>query len=161
MSNNYLINNLEFSDNKQSMSGELPVEALPRLLGFLDTTSFAGSINTISYELFGRHVSGKPGLHLMIGANLPMLCQRCLTPIRMRFNLAFDYVLSASEPEELDADDDIDWLEISRAMDLRELIEDELIIALPIAPVHEHPCQSQPTTSGEKANPFAVLKGKF
>lgn len=161
MTNNYLINNLEFSKSKLSLSGDLAFKTLPRLLGFLDTTGPEGSIGAIRYELFGGVVLDKPGLHLTIRAKLPMVCQRCLTPIMVPLNLAFDYVLSTSEPEEPTLNEDVDWLEISRAMDLLELIEDELILALPIAPVHEHSCQPQPTSRGEKANPFAVLKGKF
>jgi len=57
--------------------------------------------------------------------------------------------------------DEIDWLEASQEMDLTALIEDELLIAMPIAPMHETDCLKTSLQSGEKPNPFAVLKGKF
>jgi len=44
-------------------------------------------------------------------------------------------------------------------MDLLTLIEDEIIIATPIAPLHEGNCAHGTMQSGEKPNPFAVLKG--
>jgi uncharacterized protein len=44
-------------------------------------------------------------------------------------------------------------------MDVVQLIEDEIIMALPIAPTHEQNCGPQVMQSGEKPNPFAVLKG--
>ena len=44
-------------------------------------------------------------------------------------------------------------------MDIAALIEDEIIMALPIAPMHEVICGEVVTQSGEKPNPFAVLKG--
>jgi uncharacterized protein len=43
-------------------------------------------------------------------------------------------------------------------MDVIALIEDELIMAMPIAPTHNHDCVKLVTQSGEKPNPFAVLK---
>jgi uncharacterized protein len=46
-------------------------------------------------------------------------------------------------------------------MNLTELIEDELLIAMPIAPLHEADCIKATMQSGEKPNPFAILKGKF
>jgi uncharacterized protein len=44
-------------------------------------------------------------------------------------------------------------------MDLQKLIEDEIIMATPIAPTHEGHCAQGTMQSGEKPNPFAVLKG--
>ena len=54
----------------------------------------------------------------------------------------------------------MDWLEINSEMDVHELIEDELLLAMPIAPAHEGACSRLSMQSGEKPNPFAVLKGK-
>ena len=57
-------------------------------------------------------------------------------------------------------------LALSREFNLMELIEDELLMALPLVPRHEM-CPVQPkmtvsdddfeSTSGDKPNPFAVL----
>ncbi len=52
-----------------------------------------------------------------------------------------------------------DLLQANANMDLAALIEDEVIMALPIAPTHENACVELVTQSGEKPNPFAALKG--
>jgi uncharacterized protein len=44
-------------------------------------------------------------------------------------------------------------------MDVKLLVEDEVILALPIAPVHDNDCTPVTMQSGEKPNPFAALKG--
>jgi uncharacterized protein len=75
--------------------------------------------------------------------------------------LKFDYLISEFSVEE-DADtDEIDWLEVQKEMSLLELIEDELLLAMPIAPLHENHCAKASMQSGEKPNPFAILKDKY
>jgi len=72
----------------------------------------------------------------------------------------------------LDADSDVDVLALSRSVDLRELVEDELLLAMPLVPRHEV-CPApllapQADVAFEEAeqdrpNPFAALaalKGK-
>ncbi len=44
-------------------------------------------------------------------------------------------------------------------MNVMELIEDELLMAMPIAPTHTESCIAEKIQSGDKPNPFAVLKG--
>ena len=46
-------------------------------------------------------------------------------------------------------------------MNVLQLIEDELLLAMPIAPTHAEACNKASMQSGEKPNPFAVLKGKI
>jgi uncharacterized protein len=87
-----------------------------------------------------------------------MVCQRCLEPVTVPIALHFDYVVCAEESATLDDNDEVDWLEQSDAMDISALIEDELLIALPIAPVHASLCKQLNLESGEKPNPFSVLK---
>jgi len=100
-----------------------------------------------------------PSMRLGIEARLPLICQRCLQAMTMEIEVAFDYIVSPTEPEEVDMDDEADWVESSREMNLSELVEDELLIAIPLAPTHDHDCQPVKLESGEKPNPFAVLKG--
>ncbi len=87
-------------------------------------------------------------------------------PLNMHreFNyLINDTPLSEFEFSDIEQNDDIDLVEPSPAMDLVSLIEDEMLMALPIAPAHEEDCSASinkgVTQSGEKPNPFAVLKG--
>jgi uncharacterized protein len=76
----------------------------------------------------------------------------------------FHFVGDEDEAAHLDAHSEDDVLAASSRFDLLELLEDELILALPIVPRHDrcpHPLPSgteAPTTDEELApNPFAAL----
>ncbi|MGV3583039.1 MAG: YceD family protein [Methylophilus sp.] len=154
------VNNLDFAKNQRHLVSKLEVVALKRIEEFLELTDTSDSY--VHFELTGdNHTYSHPGLRLKIDAKLPMRCQRCLNVMSVPINLNFDYVLTSDESADLDEIDDVDWLEPSISMDLQELIEDELLIALPIAPMHQEICKQLNTESGEKVNPFAVLKDKF
>lgn len=151
------INTLEFSQKKHAMQGELLVRDLPRLqTAVLDTSSG----NPLHYKLEGGvGALGLPGIRLQLEVVLQVICQRCLGEMPLRLQLELGYVISKDTSAELDDMDEVDWLEAEQNFDLAALIEDELLLALPIAPVHDFPCNQHAMASGEKPNPFAVLKG--
>ena len=91
-------------------------------------------------------------------------CQRCLKPVDVPLQISrqFLFVHGEDAAAQLDADSEDDVLAITRALDLRELIEDELLLAMPIVPRHET-CP-EPLVAAvddepveEKPNPFAAL----
>jgi uncharacterized protein len=155
-----LINNLEFAQKNLEISGDLNPKDCVRLLESISQTDL--NFASIRYTLRGyakkRHL---PSLLVQVESKLPVLCQRCLETIHIHLNLEFEYLISENNPSEMEEGDEIDWLELSQHMNLTELIEDELLIAMPIAPLHEANCIKATMQSGEKPNPFAVLKGKF
>ena len=107
----------------------------------------------------------QPGLHLTVDAQLPLECQRCITPYAQALHVDREFVFAADEAtaQLLDEDSDVDVLVSSRQFDLVALIEDELLMDTPIVPMHEQ-C---PTTvamqageveeAAERPNPFAAL----
>lgn len=78
-------------------------------------------------------------LTLSVQAAVWLTCQRCLRP--MPVDLALDrrlrFVHGESQAEALDAESDDDVLALPRWLDLRELVEDELLLGLPLVPRHE------------------------
>jgi len=77
---------------------------------------------------------------------------------------SFRFVRSEAEAEAEDIDSEEDVLVISRALDLRKLVEDELILALPLVPRHAVcpqplPLPQEPLPEPEEPapNPFAAL----
>ena len=153
-----IINNLEFSKNQLTLSDSLALVQLPRLVEILVNTDKS----QVQFELFGTGKKFRqPSLHLTIKANLAVTCQRCLNEMEVNLNLDFDYLISNAEISEAEENDEIDWIEENHEMDVAALIEDELLLALPIAPTHAHDCSKLSTQSGDKPNPFAVLKGRF
>ncbi len=154
-----IINNMEFAKSEQHMAGHFELATFSRLAEFIEPAAAIG-VN-VNYELVGEVDTYQyPSLTLKISAQLPMKCQRCLELMSVPIHLGFDYVITHEAYAELDESDDVDWLEPVVDMNLQELIEDELLIALPIAPMHQELCKQLNTESGAKPNPFAALKGK-
>ncbi len=81
----------------------------------------------------------RPSLHLQARARLPLTCQRCLGPVATPLVVDRHLVFVESEARAAALDDasDDDVLALTPALDLRELIEDELLLALPLVPRHE------------------------
>lgn len=111
---------------------------------------------------------GVAWLYLSANVSLSQICQRCLGPaeIPVALERSFRFVATEEMAEEQDDEAEEDVLVMSREFDLAALIEDELLMAMPLVPLHE----SCPTAvilsaedpdfeapSGQKLNPFAVL----
>ena len=116
-----------------------------------------------------QDVSGhtQHALHLQAHARLPMICQRCLTPVEVDLWVDQRYRFVDNEDQAMAEDDasEEDLLVLSREFDLHELVEDELLMALPLVPRHEV-CPGDLKMSAQdadfeahdpKAKPFAVL----
>lgn len=107
----------------------------------------------------------EPWLHLSAQAGVSLQCQRCLQPVEVPLTVerSFLFVHGEDAAAQLDADSEDDVLALTRALDLRELLEDELLLALPIVPRHEvcpRPLPVPPGVAedaGEEPNPFAAL----
>jgi uncharacterized protein len=118
----------------------------------------------------GASGAEEPRLLLSVSARLPLVCQRCMGPVDVPVELAQRYRFVATEAiaEAEDDESEEDLLVISREFDLAGLIEDELLMAVPIVPRHET-CpvavamqvadEAFDDVAGERPNPFAGLKG--
>ncbi len=170
------LNNVEFAQQLKQMSGECQLSEMSRLVDMLSSASLQASqknllsdsvANTaVKYSLTGlpaKHYddTAMPMLMLALSVEMPMICQRCLEVMKQSFAFTYRYAICADAPEALLDDDDVDWLEDDMQMDLQALIEDELIMAMPIAPVHDHACTDLKMQAGDVTNPFAALKGMF
>ena len=78
-------------------------------------------------------------LSLSVQAPVWLTCQRCLQPMALDLVLErrLRFVRGESQAEALDAESDDDVLALPRWLDLRELVEDELLLGLPLVPRHE------------------------
>jgi len=154
------LNNLDFAKNERHLASKFDFIAFKRLEEFIEITGTTDAY--VYFELTGNsHQYEHPSLNLKVKADLPMRCQRCFGIMSVPISLSFDYLITDEQLVEMDDVDELDWLEPSPDMDILALIEDELLIALPIAPMHSEICKQLNMESGEKANPFAVLKDKF
>lgn len=112
--------------------------------------------------------SRRPALHLRVRAVLPLTCQRCMGELRQPVEVD-RHILFVPDEETaaaLDEASEDDVLALAPDFDLRALIEDELLMALPLVPRHEA-CPEAVQLSAqsadfdaaepEKPHPFAAL----
>jgi uncharacterized protein len=101
-------------------------------------------------------------LHLGASARVVQVCQRCLQPMVLTLDVDrwIRFVADESLAEQLDEDSEDDVFALpTRGLDLLTLVEDELILALPIVPRHEacpQPLELPP--EAPPTNPFQVLE---
>ena len=126
----------------------------------------------VHWQLQGRAVaqSGAPDqlmLDLKASLMLPMQCQRCLNPVleTVQAERSFLFVADEAAAQALDDEVEDDVLVISRDLDALALVEDELILSLPLVPLHQE-CPvalnmsvADPAfeAAAERPNPFGVL----
>jgi len=104
-------------------------------------------------------------LHLEAQTSLALVCQRCLGPVPTELHARRSYLFVPGEEAAaaLDADAEDDVLALTRALDLEELVEDELLLSMPLVPRHDvcpQPLPSAVADPGADAtpeHPFAVL----
>lgn len=158
MSEQVTVDSLEFARSGKALSGKFEIAALGRLHDRLASTD-----GFVEYELAGyTDDKGKPSLHCRVRGALNLICQRCLQPMEWQVDLDSDLVLAMSEAELAEDEEDPeapDRLLAQKDMKVQDLVEDELLLGLPLAPRHpEGRCQpSVPQESGEAASPFAAL----
>ena len=161
MSHQPVIDGLEFARTGSRLHGAWPVAGFSRLRDVLRTDE-----GTLQYELLGvAQERGYPALRLRIGGALQLVCQRCLGTLEFPLHIDVSVQLAATQAE-VDAEPleaaGPERIVASREMPVRDLVEDELLLAIPLAPRHDH-CAGREAQaergSREEKSPFADLRG--
>ncbi len=161
-----------FAQAAAVLSGQDPLSKYERLM---EETSGLGADRMLEWQARGELRQDASGhaevwLHLSAGASLPLVCQRCLGPadIPVSVDRSFRFVATEAQAQAEDDKSEEDVLTLSRDFNLNDLVEDELLMELPVVPRHAA-CPTEvklaaqdpdfEASSGEKTNPFAVLAG--
>jgi uncharacterized protein len=132
MSQAEVIDGLQFAHAARERRGVVGMERLPRL------AQLQCSTEGLEYHLRGgRAANGKPCLRLSVRGSVKQPCQRCLDPIRIPIAIDAELQLAENMREISEADDEIDRVVASRNMDVAGMVEDEVILGLPMAARHE------------------------
>jgi len=145
------------------LEGSWPLAALGRLaVGAAEPGEVAWSASLGRRARTGAEA--QPCMHLEARTDVALECQRCLQPVSVSLEVDREFVFVADEETAaaLDADCEDDVLALSHRFDLRALVEDELLLALPLVPRHEHcptPLAAKALPDAEPAaqHPFAAL----
>jgi uncharacterized protein len=145
---------------RRSFQGTLPLASLGRLRDSLATVE-----GVADYDLeFGRDEFGIAYLALRVEAELPLTCQRTLEVYRQPVRLDQRLGLIENEDDEAALPPGYEpLLIVDGQLSLADVIEDELILALPVvpmkpgAPLEWRDAADSDPAEEEPANPFAVL----
>jgi uncharacterized protein len=157
----FVIDAFEFCRSNGHREGITPVAEMSRL-----NKDCADQSGQIAWAVDGAtSKQGYPKITLSVQGTVQLVCQRCLTPYAYDMDSATVLLLGkdddeADEIEELIADESIDVIVGSRTCDIRDLIEDEALLALPQVPKHEVCPDNQllDAVKSDKPSPFAGLK---
>lgn len=148
-----------------SITAELPLARLQRLAGQL-----ASDQGAVAVDLrFERDEEGRRVLSGTLGATVKVACQRCLQPMDLDLESSLRLFVVDTEDELQELRDDQDGVVMPEDgnLDVQALVEDELLLSLPMIPMHEDTACNAALNAlrdGEapvesRPNPFAVLAG--
>jgi uncharacterized protein len=157
MSHEPVIDGFEFASAGATQQGSLSLSGFSRLRDLL-----ASDAGEVAYVIEGlRDARGRPSLRVRVRARLHLRCQRCLEAMPSAIDEQDLLVLAATQAE-IDADpvdaEAPDRILAGKEMRVRDLIEDELILALPYAPRHEGCTAGAAAGEEDKISPFAGLR---
>jgi uncharacterized protein len=156
-----------FANEAGALEGRWPLRIFRRVGESLAMAPTDG--DEVTWRACGERRATRGGepqvwLQLRASARLALECQRCLKPVTVAIELdrGVLFVHGDELAAQLDAETDDDVLAIPRTLDLRELVEDELLLAMPLVPRHEVcpeplPVRIDDEVQEDAPNPFAAL----
>lgn len=144
----------------QVVEERFPLTRFPRLLSLL-----ADGNGDIEYQLvFEQDLVGHPSVAMTIRGALPLICQRTLQRFLLPVDLRSRLVFLANEAQEAEVPPDCEWLVLDGdPRSCNDLVEDELIMALPVVPLSQSPmpdvaANDEAEVPAPVRRPFAVLE---
>ena len=161
-----------FAKALQELRGPTALSAFDRLQS--EAMAGADSPREVEWRVSGefrQDAQGRdvPWLHLTAETVLPVCCQRCLGPVsaHLKVDRWFRFVEDEATAELEDEDSEEDVLALEPKPNVIALLEDELLMALPLVPMHEECPETVPMQAGQldveggeeptRESPFAQL----
>jgi len=131
-----VIDTVKFARNGREMIHSFSVEDLQRVKDIVGDFG-----EEIEAKLEGGVLkTGKPFIDLSIKANLPLTCQRCLELMNFELNSSTRFIIAFGKSELTDLSDepdDVEFLIAEEDADVVAMVEEELLLRLPMAAKHE------------------------
>ncbi len=149
----------------QTLHGVVSVDGLERLATVL---SDGKGLIDVSLQ-FGKDQQGSNFVRGHLSAKVNMACQRCMKPMSVDVETDVSLGIVASEERAMQLPEGLEALIVEEEpMALARIVEDELILALPIVTLHENrDCEpvleklqaeaERIEQTEQKTNPFAAL----
>lgn len=143
------------------LEGSVPSDNLSRLLGLSEKVE-----NLIARLAFKVDEQGRQIVSGTISVAIELQCQRCLKSVTHHLNSAFDVAVIREEADAEQLSTKLDpWIvAVEDEGDLYHLIEEEILLSVPLVPMHAEFCVDEKLYSSETElestddNPFSILK---
>jgi uncharacterized protein len=150
-----------FAETGRHLEGEIGLVDCERLSQAVSPDSGPFSVQ-LDFE---KQPDGKVTISGEISGQVKMSCQRCLELVNIDLDCEVLLAVVGSEDESEYLPAELDPLIVDDDVNLTEMIEDELLLALPLVPLHDDceppasvlSAQGGDTELVERDNPFAVL----
>jgi uncharacterized protein len=131
-----------FAEAQGRLQMDTPLSHLPRLREEADGAAL--SLGDVQWEAVAEMRPGasggapSPWVHLTAHTSLPLTCQRCLGPVDtlLEVDRWFRFVADEATAEAQDDESEEDLLVMEPRPSLFDVLEDELLMALPLVPLH-------------------------
>jgi len=148
-----------FAKKGLSFSQKFKVEDFPRISDIVSNTGDEVKVE-LSFYLENNNI---PCISGSIELSAELECQRCLEDVKIHLNPKFDLAFIANENQAQDLDPKLETVIFNdEDLSIIEFLTDEVLISIPMIPMHEHECISykddQKLDKQERENPFAILK---
>ena len=154
-----IIDAFEFARDGRVLDGTISLVEFPRLMDLLH--EFDGELHV---RIEGRYDEERKSWLRIAGIGSVVLkCQRCLEAVEFPLRISSRLQLRAGDTEEINWSDDeldndeFDIISASQPWLVRDLVEDEVILSLPVSPMHEGCVFPSFGASDQKPSPFAAL----
>jgi uncharacterized protein len=146
------------------LQGGVPLAALARLADLVPAGMPAEGVVEVDL-LLQRDADARDWLQGTVQAQLRLQCERCQEWMEWPVDAAISLCLAANEAQAAELAEDVEYVIAGDSLALYDLIEDEIILALPLVARHPQGTECGDRTregslaeSGERDNPFAILK---
>lgn len=157
-----------FAKEQGSLSASEPLSAFPRLAAMTIPGADDPVLDwTVRAELRAVPIGGgEPWIHLSARTTVGLQCRRCLETLAQEVSLGrwFRFLPDEATAAREDETSEVDVLVSNHSFDLHELIEDEIILELPMVSEHANCAEKGAAALSESADevpkrrhPFAVL----
>ena len=160
MSGRGFIDGLDFARHGRELQGEFAAAAFERLQDCLYDDS-----GVLAYRLQGgSNDRQQPVIDIAVRGALHLRCQRCLGAYDFSVDVQRRLVLvtrAGELPDPAEEEEQVDTVLAEPQMEIAALIEDEILLCLPISPRHDDAACVAPRPTGDDAarvdSPFAAL----
>jgi uncharacterized protein len=133
---------IQWANNSAIFKGLVDLNDFERLCESLHKSDeLAEGKRVVSVDLtFKRSRVGVPTVYAVVKGQLPVTCERCLEAFELEVDSQFEAVVDGIDETLIDEDIEFGETDDEGQFLLKSLIEDELLLNLPVAPKHDSEC---------------------